>query len=72
MEMQDVTETVIIPAIAPLDPTIEVNTQDELGGDPVTTTVPNPLIVKDDEERADAQDIVDNTPQPVKDHVDGV
>jgi hypothetical protein len=70
-EMQDVTETIVTPAIEPLDATVEVTTQGE-GEDPVTTTVANPLIVKDDEERDAAQLIIDNTPQPVKDQVDGV
>ena len=32
----------------------------------------NPIIVKDDEERAAAQVIIDNTPQQVKDQVNGV
>ena len=69
-EMQDVTETFVIPAIEPLEATVEVTTQ-EMGEDPVTTTVANPLIVKDDEERAAAQAVIDATPQPVKDHVNG-
>jgi len=69
-EMQDVTETFVIPAIEPLEATVEVTTQ-EIGEDPVTTTVANPLIVKDDEERAAAQAVIDATPQPVKDHVNG-
>ena len=70
MEMQDVTETVVTPAIEPLDATVEITTQ-EMGEDPVTTTVANPVIVKDNEERAAAQAIIDATPQPVKDHVNG-
>jgi hypothetical protein len=70
-EMQDVTETVVIPAIPALEATVEVTTQ-EMGEDPVTTTVANPLITKDNEERAAAQVIIDNTPQPVKDQVNGV
>lgn len=70
MEMQDVTETVVIPAIPALEATVEVTTQ-KMGEDPVTTTVANPLIVKDDEERAAAQAVIDATPQPVKDHVNG-
>ena len=69
-EMQNITETIVIPAIEPLEATVEVITQ-EMGEDPVTTTVANPLIVKDNEERASAQSIIDATPQPVKDHVDG-
>jgi len=37
-----------------------------------TETVANPLIVKDNEERTAAQLVIDNTPQPVKDQVNGV
>jgi hypothetical protein len=69
-EMQDVTETFVIPAIEPLEATVEVTTH-EMGEDPVTTTVANPLIVKDNEERAAAQAIIDATPGPVKAHVNG-
>jgi len=69
-EMQDVTETFVIPAIEPLEATVEVTTH-EMGEDPVTSTVANPLIVKDNEERAAAQSIIDATPSPVKTHVDG-
>ena len=71
MEMQDVTETIVTPAIEPLDATVEVTTQ-ELDQEPVTTTIDNPLIVTDDAERDAAQLIIDNTPQEVKDQVDGV
>jgi len=70
-EMQDVTETIVTPAIEPLDATVEVTTQ-ELDEEPVITTVANPLIVKDNEERAAAQTIIDNTPQEVQDQVPGV
>ena len=69
-EIQDVTETIVTPAIEPLEATVEVTTQ-EMWEDPVTTTVANPLIVKDNEERAAAQAVIDATPQPVKTHVDG-
>jgi hypothetical protein len=71
-EMQDVTETVVIPAIEPLEATVEVTSTDFETDTTITETVPNPLIVKDDEERTAAQDIINNTPQAVKDHVDGV
>ena len=71
-EMQDVTETVVIPAIEPLEATVEVTTYDMETDTSTTETVPNPLIVKDDEERTAAQDIINNTPQAVKDLVDGV
>jgi hypothetical protein len=69
-EMQDVTETFVIPAIEPLEATVEVTTQ-EIDEDPVTATVANPVIIKDNEERAAAQAIIDATPGPVKTHVDG-
>ena len=69
LEWEDVTETFVIPAIPALEATVEVTTQ-EMGEDPVTATVANPIIVKDDAERADAQVIIDATPVPVKDHVD--
>jgi hypothetical protein len=72
MEMQDVTETFVIPAIEALEATVEVTTYDMETDTSTTATVANPLIVTDDAERADAQTIIDNTPQPVKDHVDGV
>jgi len=64
-------EVVVVSAIEPLDATVEVTTQ-ELNEEPVTTTVANPLIVKDNEERAAAQTIIDNTPQEVQDQVPGV
>jgi len=69
--LEDITETITIPAIPALDATIEVITH-EIDKDPVTSTVANPLIVKDNEERTAAQLVIDNTPQPVKDEVDGV
>ena len=70
-EMQDVTETIVIPAIEPLEATVEVTTYDMETDTSSTETVANPLIVKDDEERAAAQAVIDSTPQPVKDHVNG-
>ena len=70
MEMQDVTETIVTPAIPALDATVEETTYDMETDTSTTTTVANPLIVKDDEERAAAQAIIDATPGPVKTHVD--
>ena len=70
-EMQDVTETFVIPAIEPLEATVEVTTYDIDTDTSTTETVTNPLIVKDDEERAAAQAVINATPQPVKDHVNG-
>lgn len=53
-------------AIEPLEENVEVVTFDEWG-ESTTSTVRNPLIVKDEEERAAAQAVVDATPQQVKD-----
>ena len=59
------TETVIIQtAIEPLEATVEVTTIEETM-ESTTETVPNPIIVKDEEERAAAQSVVDATPQSV-------
>jgi len=66
-EMQDVTETFVIPAIEPLEATVEETTYDMETDTSTTATVANPLIVKDNEERAAAQAIIDSTPQAVKD-----
>ena len=68
---EDVTETIVIPAIEPLEATVEETTYDFDTDTSTTATVANPLIVKDDEERAAAQAIIDATPGPVKTHVDG-
>ena len=70
-EMQDVTETFVIPAIPALEATVEVTTYDFDTDTSSTATVANPVITKDIEERAAAQVIIDATPQPVKDHVNG-
>ena len=70
-EMQDVTETVVIPAIEALEATVEETTYDFDTDTSTTATVANPVIVKDNEERAAAQAIIDATPVPVKTHVDG-
>jgi len=64
-EMVDVTETrVIVYAIDPVAPTVDVESYDEEGNVTVTT-IENPLITKDNEERAEAQSIIDSTPQEV-------
>jgi hypothetical protein len=70
-EMQDVTETFVIPAIEALEATVEETTYDFDTDTSSTATVANPVIVKDNEERAAAQAIIDATPVPVKTHVDG-
>ena len=71
MEMQDVTETFVTPAIPALEATVEETTYDMETDTSTTATVANPVIVKDNEERAAAQAIIDATPVPVKTHVDG-
>ena len=71
LEWEDVTETIVTPAIEPLEATVEVTTYDMETDTSSTETVANPVIVKDNEERAAAQAIIDATPQPVKDHVNG-
>ena len=64
------TETVITQtAIEPLEETIEVTETDFETGESTTSTVPNPAIVKDEEERAAAQSVVDATPQSVIDSI---
>ena len=66
-EMVDVTETrVTAYALEPVEATVEHTTYDE-EGNAVTVTVDNPLITADNEERAEAQAIVDATPQEVID-----
>ena len=65
-ETVNITENVITQtAIEPLEATVEVTEYDPETMESTTTTVPNPLIVKDEEERAEAQLIVDNTPAAV-------
>jgi len=59
-EATEVTETVVYPAIEPLEATVTVETYDDNGEETGTEEVPNPLIVQDEAERAQAQSIVDN------------
>jgi hypothetical protein len=64
------TETVITQtAVEPLEETVEVTETDFETGESTTSTVPNPVIVKDEEERAAAQSVVDATPQSVIDSI---
>jgi hypothetical protein len=70
IETVNITENVITQtAIEPLEATVEVTEYDEETMESTTTTVPNPLIVKDEEERAAAQAVVDATPQAVIDAI---
>ena len=71
-EMDDVmADMVTVTAIDPVDATVEETTYDMETDTSSTATVANPVIVKDNEERAAAQAIIDATPGPVKAHVDG-
>ena len=66
-------EVVVVTAIEPVEPTIErtVYDEDDPMAEPTVETIENPLITKDNAERADAQAVVDNTPQPVVDAYHG-
>jgi hypothetical protein len=64
----EIMETVVVQtAIDPVEPTVEQPVYDDEGNQTGTETVTNPLIVQDDAERAEAQAVVDATPQEVKD-----
>lgn len=68
----DVTETrILTEAILPVDPTIENVVYDESTDTTTIETIENPLITKDNEERAAAQVIIDATPQAVIDAYNG-
>ncbi len=64
-EATEVTETVVTPAIEPLEATVTVAAYDDNGEETGTEEVPNPLIVQDEAERAQAQSIVDNASDEV-------
>lgn len=68
--MEDVTITVVTPAIEALQATISEDTYDSNGELTGTQEVANPLITTDNAERASAQAIIDATPNAVKTHVD--
>ena len=64
----EITETVVVQtAIDPVEPTVEQSVYDDEGNQTGTESVTNPLIVADDAERAEAQAVIDQTPQEVKD-----
>jgi len=71
-EMEDVMADVITQtAIEPLEATVEVTVYgDDPEAEPTVETVPNPLIVADDAERAEAQAVIDSTPTPVKTYLE--
>ena len=66
-EIDDVmADAVTVTAIDPIEATVEQTTYNDEGV-ATTATVANPLITNDEAERADAQAIVDATPQSVID-----
>ena len=70
MEMVDVmTDVITVTAIEPVEPTVTrmVYSEDDPMAEPVEETIENPLITSDVAERAEAQSVVDATPQEVKD-----
>jgi hypothetical protein len=68
METIETTQEVITQtAIEPLKEFIEVTTTNPETMESVTETIRNPLIVQDETERAEAQAVVDSTPQEVVD-----
>ena len=66
-EMEDVMADVVTQtSIEPLEATVEVTVYgDDPEAEPTVETVPNPLIVQDEAERAQAQSIVDNASDDV-------
>jgi hypothetical protein len=70
METVNITQNVITQTeIEPLEEFIEVIKVDAETMESVTETVRNPLIVRDEEERTQAQEVIDNTPQTVIDAI---
>ena len=70
METVNTIETIITQtAIEPLEEFVEVTTTDPETLESTTESIRNPLIVKDEEERAAAQAVVDATPQDVIDAI---
>ena len=70
MEMVDVMHDVItVTAIEPVEATVTrmVYSEDDPMAAPTEETIENPLITTDVSERAEAQAVVDGTPQAVKD-----
>jgi len=69
-ETNEITEEVITQtAIEPLEEFVEVTTTDPETMKSTTESIRNPLVVKDEEERATAQAVVDATPQAVIDAI---
>ena len=72
-EMVDVMHDVItVTSIDPVDATITRTTySDNIGANATEETIENPLITQDNAERAEAQEVVDATPQAVIDTYNG-
>jgi hypothetical protein len=68
-DMVDITEThVVLEAIDPVPATITITSHSgNIEDSPTTITIENPLITRDNEERAEAQAVVDATPSEVVD-----
>jgi len=63
----EIMESVLVQtAIDPLDAQVEQPVYDDEGNQTGTEMVDNPLIVADEAERAEAQAVIDGTPQEVK------
>ena len=60
-------EVVVVSAIEPVEPTVEVTvySEDDPMAEPTVETIENPLITQDNAERAAAQAVVDATPEAV-------
>ena len=70
-EMEDVMHEVItVTAIDPVEATVERTVYgDDPDAEPTVEVIENPLITQDNLERAEAQAVVDATPQEVKDAI---
>jgi len=68
-QMEDVMHEVVVQtAIDPVEPTVERTVySDDPMAEPTVETIENPLITQDNAERAEAQAVIDATPQPVID-----
>ena len=69
MDMVDVMHDVItVPTVDPIEATVTRTVySDDINAEPTEETIENPLITADVAERAEAQAVVDGTPQEVKD-----
>lgn len=69
-EVEYAVEVTTVSAIEPLEPTVERTVySDDMDAEPTVETIENPLITQDNLERAEAQAVVDATPQAVKEAV---